>query len=529
MLRSVNRFDAVFQSRLLKLLSWLAVSAGLAWCVAAWILSGDAKSQELDLLLVGALMVGFSIIRNWRSGVYLLMVWLAFEDFARKFLGNNMFIYFGKDALVAVVCVALFYGMRRRWETGWRPPFWLPLSLFFWWAAIEAFNPASASVKYGLLGLKVYFCYVPLMFVGHALIRTESDLRRFLVFNLALGAIVSLLGIMQAITGQQLLNPEDLDPALRPLGMLNRTAPISGLVFNRPTSVFVSDGRFGAYLILMWVLAFGTVGYLIMRAGRGRKIAYLSSALILAAILLSGVRTAFVYSLFGAAVMLTAMIWGAPFRKEQLLRVFKAIRRLLFFSAAGAICLALLYPSSLASRWAFYTETLSPNSSQSELASRAWKYPISEFAKAFGFEHWLWGRGLGTTSLGTQYVMRLLNAPPPGPGVENGYGQLLLEIGIPGLILWIVMIVAIARTCWGPVNQLRGTPLFPVAFSIFWFTLIVLFPLSFVSLATYQDFIINAYLWMLIGVLFRMPGLPVSPLSEREKRVFTRPPHVFVS
>jgi len=31
------------------------------------------------------------------------LAWLLFEDFARKFLGNNMVIYFAKDFLAAVV------------------------------------------------------------------------------------------------------------------------------------------------------------------------------------------------------------------------------------------------------------------------------------------------------------------------------------------------------------------------------------------------------------------------------------------
>jgi hypothetical protein len=31
-------------------------------------------------------------VNNWRNGVYLFLAWLLFEDFARKFLGNDMVI-----------------------------------------------------------------------------------------------------------------------------------------------------------------------------------------------------------------------------------------------------------------------------------------------------------------------------------------------------------------------------------------------------------------------------------------------------
>jgi hypothetical protein len=515
MLRSVNRFEGIFQSnRPLKALAGLAVFVGLVWFATSFVLSGNVKSQEIDLVLVAAVTAGLSVLASWRTGIYLFIVWIVFEDLARKFLGNNMFIYFGKDALVAVICAVYLYEVGRRREKTWRPPFWPPLLVFFWWAAMEAFNPKTPSAIYGLLGLKLYFCYVPLLFIGYALVRKELDLRRFLIINLAIAGLVSFLGIAQAIFGQQLLNPQTLDESLRDLGDLNRTSPVSGLVFNRPTSVFVSDGRFGAYLLLMYVLGFGAIGYFIQRRWENRKTVYLCFGLVCGAILLSGVRTALGLAVISTAVMVPAMFWGQKFRRGQVLQILKAIRRMALFGATAALCLALFYPSALASRWAFYTETLSPTGRASELELRTWTYPISELVHTFRLPDWQWGRGLGTVSLGVQYVTRFLHAPQPAPGVESGYGGMLLEMGIPGLILWIVLSVAVVWACWGEVRKLRSTPMFSLAFSIFWFALIVLFPLSFVSLATYQDFIINAYLWLLIGVLFRLPTLTNFPLPR---------------
>jgi hypothetical protein len=514
------RSDSIRQSsKPLEALAWLAGGAGLAWFAVNWILSGGSEYQELTALMVVGAAIAVFALSNWRNGFYVFTLWLVLEDFARKFLGNNMVVYFAKDALVGIVYVAFLSEFRRRSEKAWHPPFLLPLLVFFWWAAMQAFNPASASVSYGLLGLKLYFYYVPLMFLGYALIRTESDLRRFLTFNLVLGSLVSLVGIIQAISGQSFLNPQVFGPDL--VSNFDRFAPVSGVVFNRPNSVFVSDGRFGGYLILMWILSFGTIGYFMLREGRVRKVVYLCAALVAAAILLSGVRTAFVYSLMGSVVMVAGVVWGSPFRKQQLLRMLRAIRRFVLLSAAGVLCVALFYPSALASRWAFYSETLSPHGRGSELASRGWEYPVSEFMKTFAFNGWRWGRGLGTASLGTQYVTRLLHAPPPGPSVENGYGQMLLEIGIPGLILWIVLGVALALACWRVVRKLRGTPMFPLAFGIFWFACVVLFPLSFIGLSTYQDFVINAYLWTLIGILFRLPL--IAPEHSIQRASLLRP------
>jgi hypothetical protein len=55
----------------------------------------------------------------------------------------------------------------------------VPLLVFVWFAAAQLFNPGASSLFYGILGLKLYFLYVPLMYLGYALMDSEQDLRRF--------------------------------------------------------------------------------------------------------------------------------------------------------------------------------------------------------------------------------------------------------------------------------------------------------------------------------------------------------------
>jgi hypothetical protein len=42
---------------------------------------------------------------------------------------------------------------------------------------------------------------------------------------------------------------------------------------------------------------------------------------------------------------------------------------------------------------------------------------------------------------------------------------------------------------------------------IFWYAFLLLLPLTYEGMQAYQDFILNAYLWLLLGVLFRLPKL----------------------
>src|SRR5258708_28265665 len=128
--------------------------------------------------------------------------------------------------------------------------------------------------------MKVYFLYIPLMFVGYSLIESDLDLHRFFSFNTALILIVNLLGIAQSIIGPKFLNPAVLQEDIRELGNLYRVAPISGLVAYRPTSVSVSAGRYSNFLIVCWLLSLCFSGYLLLRSRRGRILAFILVAVI---------------------------------------------------------------------------------------------------------------------------------------------------------------------------------------------------------------------------------------------------------
>ena len=137
---------------------------------------------------------------------------------------------------------------------------------------------------------------------------------------------------------------------------------------------------------------------------------------------------------------------------------------------------------------------------------------------AFDYPNWPYGYGLGTASLGVQYVTRIMHATPMWIGVENGYGQIILELGILGLILWIVLGISIAFSGWHVVKRLKGTPWFPLSFALFAYATILFLPISFYGFSAYQDFIINAYVWLLLGILFRLETIPKMVQFEEAKR-----------
>jgi hypothetical protein len=492
----------------------------LAWQVGGKIVSNDLRTIEFAVLGCAAIFVGLTILRNWRLGFYMFLVWVLFEDLVRKFLGNNMAIYFGKDILVGLVFISLFAQVRRGRLKLFRPPFLLFFSFFLFWGTLEVFNQNSPSILYGLMGFKLYFYYVPLMFVGYALIRNDEDLRKFLVANLTLGVIIGGVGIIQAIVGHSFLNPTNMAPEIRDLGELDRYTPISNQLVSVPSSVFVSSGRYSEYLILAFIFALGTAGYLLLYTTKNRRFVFLSVGVLVVATLFCGSRGAVSYVAISTVALTAGFLWGAPWRWRQAHRMIKAIRWAFLMGAFGLGAILLIFPEEAAPRVAFYLETLNPYSSAFEVGNRTWDYPIKGLLGAIEQPHWMVGLGIGTASLGGQYVSKIMHQAPVAVWVEEGYGQMILEMGFLAPFLWLLWTGALLVYAWGIVRRLRQTRFFPLAFAIFWFSFLLLYPFTYGGLSPYQNFVNNAYFWLLIGILFKLPklyaedpsGVSLSPL-----------------
>jgi hypothetical protein len=488
----------------------LVVGAFAAYEAAEYVLRDDFTSLAyVGMAVVGGVIV-IGILNNWRNGVYFFLSWLLFEDFARKFLGNNMAIYFAKDFLALVVYISFLAALRRKEVVSFRPPFLGPVLIFVWFGVLQIFNPASTSIWYGLMGFKIFFYYVPMVFLGYALINSEVQLRRFFTVNMVLALIIISLGIAQSILGPSFLNPAHPAEDIRLLSGLYRVSEAGGLAY-RPNSVFVSAGRYANFITVAWLLVLGFSGYLLLRQKRGRALAFIAVAVTATGAFLTASRGSFMWGMINGLATSVAFIWGAPWRQGEALRVFRGIQRAALGIGLGMALLFYVYPDALLTRLAIYEETLMPNSPTSELTNRTWDYPIQNFLGAFTYDRWPYGYGIGTSGLGGQYVARIFNAKPPVIGVESGYGALVVEMGIGGLVLWIVMSLAITISAWKVVKKLKGSTWFPLGFVIFWYVLFLLFPQTFGGMQPYEDFLLNAYFWLLLGVLFRLPTIALSP------------------
>ena len=502
---------AVTQSRQVRGLLLFLCLAGVVWELSMGIVTGSNQNMIIGAMAIAVVAVTVVILNDWRAGFLLFITWLLFEDLLRKFLGNGTILFFGKDILAAITYLS-FFAAKRRGRVAWfKAPFLVPLGLFFGLALVQVFNTWSPSVLYGLLGLKLYFYYVPLMYVGYALVRDGRDLERFLIFSMALGMVIAFLGIVQSIVGFGFLNPATLAPELRELGNLTRTSPLTHLETQAPTSVFVSSGRFSAYMILVTIVAMGGQGYLLLTRRRRAAYGFLGIGVAVVGAMQSASRGSVVYTVASVLLLSAGFLWGAPWKWGQGRVLVKALRRALFVGAAGLLLMVELFPASIGANWSFYSETLDPTSSASELRNRVVDYPLLNLMQAFEHPRWPIGYGTGTASLGGQYITRLVDTKIQDIGVENGWGTLIVEMGILGPVLWILWTTVLLYYAWKVVRQLRQTVYFPIGLSIFWYMFLLLVPLSYGGMAPYQNFVMNAYFWLLTGVLFRLPHLAQPP------------------
>ena len=346
------------------------VVLAIIWELAAWIVAGSDK----NLFMFGLSLIVFAIVvhilNDWRSGVLLFLVWLLFEDLARKYLGNSLTVYFAKDFLVAMAYFSFYFAKRRKEVDFFRPPFLVPLALFAALGFIQIFNTFSPNILYGLLGLKLYFYYAPLMFLGYAMLNRPEDLDQLLKVSLGAGIVVAGLGIAQSVLGVSFLTPVESENDLYDLSHVIRYSPITHQAAFAPSSVFVSAGRFSFYLILLWILAMGAQGYFLLARKNYAKYGFWGIGIVTVAVMISGTRTPFVFVGGSALVMTAAFLWGAPWRWGQGHRLVKALRRGFLIGGIGLILMFDVFPTAIGGSWAFISETLGSETGKSDLSGR---------------------------------------------------------------------------------------------------------------------------------------------------------------
>jgi hypothetical protein len=475
--------------------------------IAQIIANGDTKSFAI-LAAFGTLCVlASAIMKDWRFGIPILFVWLALEDLLRKYVGNSLVIYAVKDVLFLIILTSYFLEGWKRREEPFKNPVRVPLLLWFGWAIADSFNSQITNFAVPVLGLRMSFLYIPLIYLGYHFFRDEARLKKFSLYMLEVGAVVSVLGIIQSVIGLNFLNPIADDPYLRL--RLIRYVPGTHEEILRPTGTFVDAGRFAQYLFVVAFIGLGLLAYLYATQGtKGRKLILLPLTcwmLVLAGIFVSAQRS--IIALLAIAFL--ALIPAYIFSKQGRVRVHN-LRPIIRAVLAGTLAMVVLYawfPDRFSNVFRFYDLTINPQSQYAEVGTRGTGYwnTITYSYEQSG----LIGHGTGSASLGLQYLYKAVteSAYAAIAHTEGGYAGVLWEWGAIGLVLWLWWTCILVLAMFRKMIVLRGTPYYWLGVSILLFSICFLFPLFYLGFQTYQNYVSQAFFYFLIGLFFRLPAL----------------------
>ncbi|MBA3654972.1 MAG: hypothetical protein H0W70_12360 [Actinobacteria bacterium] len=477
----------------------------LASAAAGVVATGSVISGlpvALALAVAGFLALVPVAFGRWIALTALLLGWLMLEDLFRKLAGNDVRLYFVKDAIFALVLISMVSdnGLRGKWRaaTG-SSRLWL--YALIGWGVTRSFPPSS-DFRTPLIGLRLDFLYVPLVIAGYAIASDRERLKRWWRGIAVLGAATGLVGVIQASIGPGFLAPSRDAPGL-PFLNLVRGLPGQAEVF-RPSGTFVDPGRFLAAMIVC--LAIGLAAVIVRRRDRRATAAV---AVMAAAVWVSGGRTGMLVATGLICVAAVAPSWAA--RRTS----FVGIVRIVAIAAVALVTLPVVAPDLYTSRLAWYRDTLDPRSGRNEW-SFLWTNYSSDTVRGIGIGGPV-GNGTGTESLGRQYVYGGSERSTTGLNkVEGGWAAIAVEWGWVGLFLWVGWTISWLGRLRRCVRAARPSPFAAggaVLLAIVFFDLVVGF---FGGLQGFQNYIENAYFWLISGMILGLPALASGRASDAE-------------
>lgn len=450
-------------------------------------------SQEEEFFLI-KLFVGllclFLIIyvsfRDWRRSVKLVFFILVFDGALRKWVipQASELLYFFKD-FVLLGAYFRYYIIPRGEDRYPLTNNWVNIFIVIasGWCIFQAFNPNLGSPIVGLLGLKSYLFYIPLIWMLPSLFRSEEELYIFLRNHLFLLLPVGILGIVQFFS-----------PIDHPINQYipGRNEPIATFGFAgsrnvRITGTFSYLNSYQGYLAACFGLLIPLLS--IKQTSQWRNITYTLIFLTILNSFMTGSRTP----------VIAEMIYLVGFFGLRILRnpekTLVWFGRLLPFVAVAASVALIAFRSVVDAFWT----RLTSNTDLGERISSGFIGPFG-FIPITGMD----GFGAGATHAGAGSLRMALGLPfgtPPPIDVEPEMGRVALELGPIGFILWYGMRIGIILALWFTFTRLKRPFLRDLALGGF-----LIQSALFINQMVYHNSF-GFYYWFYTGFVFLLPYL----------------------
>ena len=452
----------------------------------------------------------FALLNKWRRGITLFFIWILIEDFIRIHTGNNIIVYFMKDVLL----VAIYF--RFLWEYPilrkaypWRNPIFISTILFFLLALLQSFNPNIENKLIPILGLRVNFFYVPLIYLAYYYLDTGERLRKFLSLAVIPCMLISILVMVQVYTGHEWWLKFFGNPKMLPLYSIHTN--IAGSLFHRPNGIFADAGRFIQYST---ILIFFAIGYhSILKTQKSKLVALFSIAVIFLSMIFSGTRSGVIIHLAGLG-----LIYGISSLTQLRKTLHKTMATLgvIALIAVGVTAYSQIYSEEkMQQRFDFLVVTLDPGSEHFEVGGRGQMH-LDEIKLAFdkaGFFGW----GTGMNTLGMRYIIDRDAKINRLGGFEDGYASLIAEFGILGPVVWLIWIFHLIFCSFKIAFRLRMSKYAQLSLSLA--VLHAMIPvLHFIGRQIMHNYLVCIFIWFSAGMQFALPRIAQQE-SQREKEI----------
>lgn len=418
--------------------------------------------------------------------------------------GNALF-QLAKDGIYIPAAIAIYQECKQR-----KLPFVLPekikstlnitllfsfMTLFFA-NGLQQLMGGGTPFLQGLLGLKVFLGYVPLVFCGYYLIRTKEDLLRLSRLHTILAILCCVLGIIQywlldtgKCQGTRGFVGEDLFKAT-----LDARCFIGGSVVFSPEvgmirlpGTFVSPWHWAWFLIanafLTFTTAFSETSLIWRLIGMG------GMGLVFINAVISGQRIALV--LVPVVTVILLVLTGQVANLKRFIPIAIALGLALFVAAASNPALVQERVDSFVSRWN---------------AAPPYAFIQHQVEWAINQQRGIFGRGLGKATNSTRIFGKTVL-------VETYYPKILYEMGFLGTLAYIGFLSSLTKLTFKTYRSVKEKNIRSFGASFWVFVLVITLNTYWYPLDTDP---VCVYYWLLAGVIFRLPEIDK---VEQERRL----------
>ncbi|MCD6361448.1 MAG: O-antigen ligase family protein, partial [Armatimonadetes bacterium] len=452
------------------------------------------------VIALTALVVSIAAFYSVETGL-MALIFVASTDGFLKGISPGWYTQVLKDYLLAL-CL-----LRWGWMSalGYRresvhQPVVMPIIMFVMWCAMQMFNTTTHSVLLALAGLRAWIIWTAVFFVAYDHIRTRAQLERMLLYITFLLIPIAVYTVVQYNIGYDHLYR--LGPGFRSYAKAGYYTD-DFQVEMRPAATMISPHNNAAAMSCGLLMALG--GFWFFRRHKLWQVATIAALpLEGVAMLLTAARAAFASTVIAAAVLLV-LVRRTGVAVVMGLVVMIAVTQVDRLTGGHAMerltGVVTRFDESVNRAWTpWHTAML-----------YARDHPLgSGVATGHAAGRVLWGEFKGKSGLAERI-----------PWAENEWGRALIELGIPGLMLFAWMIFSVLKSMYRIHSQLKTREYRWLAAGLLAACIGVIARLAVgAALYTWPEAIL---FWIYVAGCLRLPQMEAEELSRAEPAAETEP------